>query len=141
MTASFRRIVAGGNHSIFLFDNGTALRAGVMADNQAANENPTSFESTSINGGPYSDASATWSASFLVAADRRSVHVEGCGHHAELGLGRDFERTLADDEATASADEEEGTCIALSLSWVLELDERMDGLRIRVVGRVTTGCC
>lgn len=122
LKSNIRKIVAGGNHTIVLFDNGAVYAAGSC---EALGEvvdfgspSPELDGSSSKDLAPYfrrvmwwedeqllntfTDVSATWSASFFVAAPRiqngfvvrfGQIYVCGKGEKGELGLGEDVLET------------------------------------------------
>lgn len=105
-----KRIVAGGNHTVILFDNGSAYAAGSNENGRcgvfASEPEPPSstlLKFTRIvlrrNDGrvadTFRDVSATWAATFLVsdAVLPDEVFVLGAGDKGQLGLGSDLTET------------------------------------------------
>jgi protein ATS1 len=88
-----RKIVAGGNHTLVLMEDGRVFRAGGSG---ASDENlMVEFEQQNLDVGDREDGSelcrvtdvaATWEASFYVV-NRSKVFVQGSGGKGELGLG------------------------------------------------------
>lgn len=98
------QIVAGGNHTLVRYKSGAVYAAGSNAHGRCGHDPVTelslfSFSKITIvddcggDGGEkrkvdrFSAVSATWEASFAVAADTGYVYAFGMGMKAELGLG------------------------------------------------------
>ncbi|QIW95692.1 hypothetical protein AMS68_001210 [Peltaster fructicola] len=93
--ATVKKIAAGGNHTLILYQDATVRASGNNEDGRIGLQEPCIFmrpelvilhEATSPIREFY-DIAATWSASYFVAMDRRTIHVCGTGEHGELGLG------------------------------------------------------
>lgn len=108
------RIVAGGNHTLILFESGAVYAAGFNADGRCGGvqeESLLRFRRVRLRDGDdgtvvdrFRDVSASWAASFLVAdideekngvGDGQRVYVLGSGDRGELGLGKDIVRASA----------------------------------------------
>lgn len=97
------RIAAGGNHTLVLFGNGTVYAAGSNVDGRCGRQQQQGKEDESLlrfrrvvlttEGkkmyDTFTDVSATWEGSFLVArsGDDDVIFVLGTGTKGELGLG------------------------------------------------------
>jgi protein ATS1 len=130
LISPIRKIVAGGNHTIVLCDNGAVYAAGnrealgEVIDpgvNHPVHDNPnlqdlaTSFQKVMWWEGSelldtFVDVSATWSASFFVVAPQirngylarlGRIYVAGRGEKGELGLGKDVIETAKPREVAA----------------------------------------
>ncbi|KAI1618617.1 alpha-tubulin suppressor protein Aats1 [Exophiala viscosa] len=80
-----RRIVAGGNHTLILMEDGRVFAAG----NAGSGDEDTSVGFVQQHfyfEGNVTDVAATWEASFIVV-DSKRVFVQGSGAKGELGLG------------------------------------------------------
>lgn len=104
-TATISRIAAGGNHTLILFSDGRVYaagwnedgRCGLPAGNGEGDKEVVRFRRVVVNGSHgeggdgvgeeerFTNVSATWEATFLVAG--RKVYVLGTGGRGELGLG------------------------------------------------------
>lgn len=90
------KIVAGGNHTLILFNDGSLYAVGDNSDGRcglgSCHERVDTFRRVSINSGSdqitkFQDCSATWEASTLITEDGR-VFCCGTGRKGELGQGK-----------------------------------------------------
>jgi protein ATS1 len=104
-----KRIVAGGNHTVILFDNGAAYaagstehgRCGMVSASETASSTPLQRKfrrvilrrSDGCLVDAFRDVSATWAATFLASASGDKVFALGAGDKGELGLGAGFTET------------------------------------------------
>ncbi|KAK2857291.1 hypothetical protein FQN49_004844, partial [Arthroderma sp. PD_2] len=102
------RLVAGGNHTLIRLPSGIVYAAGSNVHGECGtcttNQNLLRFQRVVITepiagthdnaiSSTFSYISATWSASFFVNADGKSIYVVGHGSKGELGLGPDVTET------------------------------------------------
>ncbi|KIV84810.1 hypothetical protein PV11_00567 [Exophiala sideris] len=94
-----RKIVAGGNHTLILMEDGRVFAAGNAGSGDE--DVRVEFEQQDFDvEGHVTDVAATWEASFFVV-DRRRVFVQGSGAKGELGLGNGV---VTADEMTRVSD-------------------------------------
>jgi protein ATS1 len=97
------KIVAGGNHTLVLFESGAVFAAGNNEHGQCGlsrtSSRMTMFRRVVLEGAGsgddariFTDIAATWSASFLVQKNE-TIYVFGSGSRGELGLGEGVTHT------------------------------------------------
>ena len=85
------KIVAGGNHTLLLLDDGTVYHAGSVTDGRVDSESPllkiSTFEKTyiSVLGDKVAKCSAFWEGSVFVTAENE-VYTSGLGLKGETGV-------------------------------------------------------
>lgn len=119
-----RKIVAGGNHTLVLMEDGRVFRAGRPGSSDEGLSVEFEQQNLDIEGrearldldvGRVTDVAATWEASFYVV-NRSKVFVQGYGGKGELGLG---DGVVAAQKVTRVFD-------------VDELDDRLEGQDAKV---------
>ncbi|KAM0720452.1 hypothetical protein Q7P37_004588 [Cladosporium fusiforme] len=91
--SAIKRLVAGGNHTVVLCNDGTAFASGDNSDGRcatAAQEGAGNFHqipSLENENRPWDDVAATWSATVLTRGNGAEVWTCGTGDSGELALG------------------------------------------------------
>ena len=93
-SSSIKRLAAGGNHTVILYNNGRAFSSGDNSDgccatggNRFSGEFQEIASPSSLAAQSWEDVAATWSATILTRNQGREVWVCGAGGSGELGLG------------------------------------------------------